>query len=43
MFIEDRIPRIFRSGGEEMMIAEKLVDIERVDEEGAQGLEDRGS
>ena len=40
MFIEDRIPRIFRLGGEELMIAEKPEDIEDDDEEGALGLED---
>ena len=40
LFIEDcTVPRIFRLGGEELMIAEKLGDIED-DEEGAQGLED---
>ena len=42
LFIEDHIPRIFRLGGEGMMIAEKPGDIEGDDEEGALGLEDIG-
>jgi len=41
LFIEDcTVPRIFRLGGEELMIAEKPEDIEDDDEEGALGLED---
>ena len=39
LFIEDRILRIFRLGGEGMMIAEKPGDIEGDDEEGALGLD----
>ena len=35
MFVEDRIPRIFRLGGEGMMIAEIPGDIEGDDEERA--------
>ena len=42
LFIEDRIPRIFRFGGEGMVIAEKPGDIEGDDKEGSLGLENLG-
>ena len=40
LFVEDRIPRILRLGGEGLMLAEQPGLIEEDDEEGALGLKD---
>ena len=42
MFVEDRILRIFRLGGEGMVITEVPEEIEGDNEEGGLGLEDLG-